>query len=120
MTARKNTLKEEVAALQKSLASLAKSQSEMDAIRQEEHSLYSANRPEMEKGLEGIKAALKVLRDYYATDDKAHGAAEGAGNNIVALLEVCESDFSKGLAEMISTEESAAAAYDAQSKENAA
>merc|ERR1719238_2284010 len=45
-------------------------------------------------------------------------AAEGAGGSIIGLLEVIESDFSKGLAEMIATEESAAAAYDKQSKEN--
>merc|ERR1712110_223726 len=54
----------------------------------------------------------------YAKDDKAHAAAQGAGEGIIGLLEVIESDFTKTLAELISTEESAAAAYDKQSKEN--
>merc|ERR1712014_311620 len=77
------------------------------------------NKPEMEQGLEGIKMALKVLRDYYANADKAHSEAEGASTGIVSLLEVCESDFSKGLAEMVATEESAAASYEDTTKDNA-
>jgi hypothetical protein len=117
MSSRSAQLKEEVAALQKSLAALAKEQAEMDKIRSDEHDLYSKNRPEMEQGLEGIKMALKVLRDYYA-GSKDHAAAEGSAEGIVSLLEVCESDFSKGLAEIISTEESAAATYDSETKDN--
>jgi hypothetical protein len=117
-SARSAQLKEEVASLEKALAELAKSQAEMDKIRAEEKALYDKNRPEMEKGLEGIKLALKILKDYYA-QDKAHVAAEGAGAGIVGLLEVVESDFSKSLAEMISTEEASVAEYESQTKQNA-
>merc|ERR1719437_394514 len=53
-SARSEQLKEEVAALQKALAELAKSQAEMDKIRSEEKAVYEKNRPEMEKGLEGV------------------------------------------------------------------
>jgi chromosome segregation ATPase len=119
MSARSAQLKEEVATLQKELAELAKVQAEMDKLRQEEKAAYDANRPEMEQGLEGVKMALQILRDYYAKDDKKHEAAEGAATGIVGLLEVVESDLSKGLAEMIATEEAAAAEYDKQTKENA-
>jgi chromosome segregation ATPase len=119
MSARSAQLKEEVATLQKELAELAKLQAEMDKLRQEEKAAYDANRPEMEQGLEGVKMALQILRDYYAKEDKAHEAAEGAAGGIVGLLEVVESDLSKGLAEMIATEEAAAAEYDKQTKENA-
>jgi lysophospholipid acyltransferase (LPLAT)-like uncharacterized protein len=119
MSSREAQLKKEVAATQKALADLASSQAEMDKMRAEEKAVYAKNKPEMEQGLEGIKAALQVLRDYYASPDKAHAAAEGAGTGIVSLLEVCESDFSKGLAEMVATEESAAATYDQESKDNA-
>merc|ERR1719174_594559 len=59
-----------------------------------------------------------VLNDYYAKADKAHGAAEGAGGGIIGLLEVCESDFTKGLAEMTAAEDSAASEYDKLTKEN--
>ena len=37
----------------------------------------------------------------------------------MSLLEVCESDFTKALAEMRATEEASAADYDKQTKENA-
>merc|ERR1719454_2594136 len=93
MSSKSAQLKEQVATLQKELAELAKSQSEMDKIRSEEKSEFTTNKAEMEEGITGIKTALKVLRDYYAKDDKAHDAAEGAGSGIVGLLEVIESDF---------------------------
>merc|ERR1719359_2804310 len=91
----------------------------MDKIRMEEKAAFTTNKAEMEEGLEGVKLALKILREYYAKEDKAHGAAEGAGGGIIGMLEVIESDFTKGLAELISTEEAAAAEYDKVSKENA-
>merc|ERR1719437_87519 len=118
MSARSAQLKEEVAALQKSLADLAASQAEMDKLRQEEKAAFDVNKAEMEKGLEGVKLALKILTEYYAKEGKSHLEAEGAGGGIIGLLEVCESDFSKGLAEMTATEEGALAAYEQQTKEN--
>jgi len=111
-------LKDEVATLSKELVDLEKSQQEMDKVREEEKAAYDKNRPEMEEGLEGIKLALKVLRDYYAKEDKAHASADGAASGIIGMLEVVESDFSKGLAEIISVEEAAVAAYEKQTKEN--
>merc|ERR1719432_428370 len=118
MSARSAQLKEEVARLQKELADLAAAQAEMDKLRSEENTDYTKNRADLEQGIEGVKIALKVLRDYYANDDKAHEEAQGAGQGIIGLIEVIESDFTKTLAETVSTEESAAAAYEKQSKEN--
>merc|ERR1719487_1824873 len=118
MSAQSATLKEEVATLSKELSDLAKSQAEMDKVREEEKTTFTANKAEMEQGLEGIKLALKVLCDYYASEDKGHQAAEGAGSGIIGMLEVIESDFSKGLAEMISTEDTAQADYERITKEN--
>merc|ERR1719217_1231751 len=94
MSADSAKLKEEVATLSKELADLAKSQAEMDKLREEESTAYKTNKAEMEEGLEGIKLALKVLRDYYAKD-AAHKAAEGAGGVIIGMLDDFESDFSK-------------------------
>merc|ERR1719380_598780 len=96
----------------------SKGLAEMDKLREEENTAFVKNKAEMEEGLEGIKLALKVLRDYYASGDKAHKAAEGAGAGIIGMLEVIESDFSKGLAEMIAIEEEAVATYEKQTKEN--
>merc|ERR1740121_3426557 len=87
-------------------------------MRSDEHALYVTNKADMEKGLDGIKLALKILTEYYAKSDKAHAAADGAGGGIIGLLEVVESDFSKGLAEMIATEDSSQAAYEQETKEN--
>jgi DNA repair exonuclease SbcCD ATPase subunit len=117
-TAQSAKLKEEVATLQKELATLAKEQAEMDRVRQEENAAYSKNKPEMEKGLEGISLALKVLREYYSKEEGDHDAAEGAASGIIGLLEVAESDFTKGIAEMTAQEESAAAAYEKETNEN--
>merc|ERR1711907_860181 len=89
----------------------------MDKVRAEEKALYQANKAEMEQGLNGIKMALKVLNDYYAKGDAAHSGG-GDSSGIIGLLEVCESDFSKELAEMTEAEESAAHAYEAETKDN--
>merc|ERR1719324_1456334 len=117
MSADSAKLKEEVAVLSKELAELAKLQQEMDKIRGEEKAAYDKNKAEMEEGLEGVKLALKVLREYYAAEG-GHAKATGAGGGIISMLEVIESDFSKGLAELIAVEEAAAAEYDKMTKEN--
>jgi hypothetical protein len=111
-------LKEEVATLQKELAEFASSQAEMDKIRSDEKAVFDKNSAEMKAGIEGVKKALSVLKEYYAKDGKSHGAAEGAGSGIIGLLEVCESDFTKGLNEMEVTEATSAAEYEKVSKEN--
>merc|ERR1712007_422900 len=71
-----------------------------------------------EQGIKGVKLALKVLKDYYAKADKSHGSADGAGSGIIGLLEVCESDFTKGLTEMTAAEETAASDHEAYSKQD--
>jgi chromosome segregation ATPase len=118
MTAKSSQLKSQVATLQKEQADLARAQAEMNKLRAEENAAYKANSAEMEKGIQGVQTALKILRDYYAQDGKDHAAAEGAGNGIIGLLEVVESDFTQGLAEMTANENTAARDYDVQTKEN--
>merc|ERR1719214_416848 len=110
-------LKEEVATLQGELASMSKAKAEADKLRAEEKAAYEKNSAEMEMGIEGVKKALQVLREYYAKD-AAHGSAEGAGSSIIGLLEVCESDFTKGLTEMTAEEQSAASEYESYSKQD--
>merc|ERR1719215_2241722 len=100
-TARSEKLKEEVATLQKELADLAKLTAEM------------------EQGLKGVKLALKILNEYYAKAGKSHGSSDGAGGGIVGMLEVIESDFTKGITEMVAGEQMAADTYEKETKENA-
>jgi chromosome segregation ATPase len=111
-------LKEEVATLQKELASMAKARAEASKLRSEEKAAYDTNSAEMKQGIEGVKMALKVLKEYYAKADKSHESADGAASGIISLLEVCESDFTKGLTEMTATEEMAASEYEAYLKED--
>merc|ERR1719265_3090652 len=112
-------LKEEVAELQNELAKMAKAKAEADKLRSEEKAAFEKNSAEMQQGIDGVKMALKVLKEYYAkAADASHGAAEGAGSGIISLLEVCESDFTKGLTEMTAEEDSAAADYKAYCKED--
>merc|ERR1719240_365359 len=89
----------------------------MNKVRDEEKTAYVKNKADMEQGIEGVKIALKILREYYAKD-KAHSAGDGEATGIVGMLEVVESDFSKSLAEMITIEESAAAEFEKTMKEN--
>merc|ERR1719353_2423503 len=111
-------LKEEVATLQKELADMAKAKADADELRAQEKATFEKNSAEMELGIEGVKKALSVLKEYYAKADKSHGSADGAGSGIIGMLEVAESDFTKGLTEMTAAEETAAADYKAYCKED--
>jgi len=117
MTANSAQLKEEIAALQAQLGKLAQSQADMDRLRQEQNTAYLATRADQEKGLEGLKLALKILTEYYSGEHD-HEAAGGASEGIIGLLEVCESDFTRDLARTIADEESAVAEYEQMTKEN--
>merc|ERR1712060_248024 len=116
-SAKSAKLKEEVAVLQSELSKLAKAQADMDKLRQQQKEAYTATRAEQMKGLEGVKLAMKLLRDYYASD-AAHNAASGAGGGIIGLLETIESDMTKTIASLESEEESAASDYDTMTRRN--
>merc|ERR1719223_2485146 len=115
--AQSTKLKEDVATLQKELAEIASTQSEMDTLRSEEKATYEETKPELEKAVSGIQLALKTLKDYYAKAAD-HGSSEGAGGGVISLLEVAEADFSKNLSEVVAEEQVAVDAYEAQTKEN--
>merc|ERR1712216_786801 len=89
----------------------------MDKLRMEEKATFTSNKKDLDAGIEGVKKALEVLKEYYSKES-AQGSAEGAASGIISLLEVCESDFSKDLAEQTAIENMVAAEYDAQTKEN--
>jgi len=112
-------LKDQVKDLQAELAALAKSQASMDAIRAEEHAAYVQAKADLELGLKGVRKAIETLRDYYGgaslvqqpATPTYHAAATGAGNSIIGILEVVESDFAKNLATAETGEADAAADY---------
>merc|ERR1719471_1731919 len=115
------SLTEDIKQLEAELAALMKSQSEMDKIRQEESADYQEAHADLTVGLEGVRKALTVLRDYYANSDallqqpampEAHTKATGAGTGIIGILEVVESDFAKNLAKEEAQEDDAQTEYD--------
>jgi len=129
-------LKEEVKTLQAELAALASSQAEMDKIRRDQNAAYTQAKAELELGLGGVRKALGVLQEYYGgaasmlqngdigafmqqPSVPQHSKAAGAGQSIIGILQVCESDFAKGLAAEEAEESESQSEYDRMSQENA-
>merc|ERR1719468_594617 len=133
-------LKEDVARLQNELSALAKSQAEIDSIRRESHAAYAQAKDDLETGLQGVRKALGVLRDYYGGAASAsmlqsdadmgsmmqqpsapeqHSKASGAGGSIIEILEVVESDFAKNLATEEAEEADAQSEYEKTTQGNA-
>lgn len=128
-------LKDEVAELQHEIAAIAKSQADADSQRQEEHKSFIKFKTDLEMGLEGVRIALKVIRDYYANSGSAfmqhsdgdllqqperpggHSASE-AGGGIIGMLEVVESDFGKSLADIEMEEDTLASEYEKLTVDN--
>merc|ERR1719291_1174751 len=128
-TAKSADLKAQVEELQTELAELAKLQAEMDKIRQESHAAFVQAKADLEQGLEGVRKALTILREYYGgagafmqqpepARPELHSAATGAGNSIIGILEVVESDFAKNLAKETTEEDDAEAQYQKVTQEN--
>merc|ERR1712151_1419018 len=95
-------------------------QAELDKIRQESHAAFVQAKADLELGLEGVRQALTILREYYGGSSAfmqqpepakplLHAPATGAGNSIIGILEVVESDFAKNLAEETTEEDDAEA-----------
>jgi len=143
-----STLKEEVTELMNELSVLSKEQARMDSIRREEHAAYVVAKADLEQGLGGVRKALSVLRQFYGAaasasllqedeegdqdemsslmqqavrQPKAPQKAEkatGAGQGIIGLLEVVESDLAKNLATEDTEESDAQSSYEKQTSMN--
>jgi len=123
-------LKDDIATLQSEIAETTKTQSVADGLRQKESKIYAQAKANLDGGLQGVRMALKVLRDYYASEDgsaslvqqpaapEVHSKSGGAGTSVIGMLEVVESDFGKTLASVEMNEETAATAYQKLSMEN--
>merc|ERR1719281_1110808 len=115
MTAESTKLKDSTATLQKELAELAAMQKEMDSMRKKENTLFVEQDKALKEGIKGVEGAIKVLKDYYA---QGEGTKEGAASGIIGMLEVCLSDFTKGLAEITEAEDSAQSEYEVTTQDN--
>merc|ERR1719498_657292 len=137
-TAKSTGLKEDIKTTQAELAELAKLQAEMDEIRREQKAAFDQAKAELTQGLEGVRKALGVLRDYYGASSASmiqndaqlgafmqqpappqqHSKSGGAGGSIINILEVCESDFANNLAKEETQEADAVAEYEKTTQEN--
>jgi chromosome segregation ATPase len=123
-SARSTKLKGDVKELQKELATLAKELAENEEWRQTSHADYVQAKSDLELGLNGVRQAVVVLRKYYANNDASgaallqqpvvpqHAQATGAGNSIIGILELVESDFAANLAKEETSEATAQDAHD--------
>jgi peptidoglycan hydrolase CwlO-like protein len=122
-------LKAEVKETQAELASLAKEQADMDQIRSEENADYKVAKADLELAIGGVQKALQVLRDYYGgaasfvqeeqpAKPAKHQKSSGAGQSIIGILEVCESDFTESLAKEETEESNAQDEYDKTTQAN--
>lgn len=106
------TLQTESDTLAKELIALVKLQAEMDATRKQEREIFAQTKVDLTAGLEGVRLALQVLRDFYQgtqagallqTDldleqpSFGYSKNSGASEGIIGTLEVVESDFSRSL-----------------------
>merc|ERR1719412_2713894 len=129
------SLKADVTELQAELATLFKLQAQMDKTRQEEKAAYDEAKADLELGLTGVRQALGVLRDYYGSGASASAMmqvmrqpappvpelfepASGAGQSIIGILEVVESDFAKNLAQEETEEADSLTEYEKTTQEN--
>jgi len=108
---RSSKLRADISTLQRELADLAASKSKAAQIRQNERTAFLKSKSDMEEGLRGIKLALKILKEHYGQDEQSNLLTQGASGGIIGLLEVVETDFTKGLAEILVAEESAESYY---------
>jgi hypothetical protein len=111
-TALISKLKEESARLTQELAALAAQEAELTAIRQKEKSAFDVAEKDLSAGVEGVRMALGVLRDYYGQGEAASFVQTKDASGIIGMLEVAEADFSKGLADRRAEEDEAVAEFE--------
>jgi len=125
--AKSASLKADVKELQAELAKMAEEQASRETWRQDEHAAYVQAKADLEQGLAGVRGALSLLRDYYQGASalvqqpampETHAASTGAGDSIIGLLEVCESDFASNLAKVETEEADSQETYERLSQEN--
>merc|ERR550519_1804818 len=80
------------------------------------------------QGVEGIRSALKVLREYYQAEGASfvqqepttstHAASTDSATGIISILEIAESDFARSAAEAQAAEDDAVDVYEKTTQEN--
>jgi len=138
--AKSTQIKEDVMELQKQLVFVEKEQVDLDKIRKDEHDVFLKSKTDLELGIEGVREAHALLKDFYASKDEETSDASpsfvqvlrqptppevdtnknsNAAGTIMSILEVTESDFASSLAKAQTEEANAQAEYDKATQEHA-
>merc|ERR1719487_1612794 len=126
-TATIDELKVQIKGLQEAMAAMDAAEAEATALRQKENAEYEKASAEYKQSADAVANAIQVLQEYYSkgsfvqvSQAPEFGSAKSdISTQILGMLEVAESDFTKLLAESEADEKSAQAAYDKLSQENA-
>lgn len=97
--------------LAEELAKLQTYMADATVLRQNESDYFKETEPELEVGIQGVQKAIEALRAYY---DKA---GKDAGQVVIGMIEVAESDFAKNLADLRRSETNAQGIYAKEQKE---
>lgn len=126
----------QIKTLMKEMGQIDAAQAEATKMRNEENVVFKGQKADLEAGQKAVITAIQVLKNYYeggsfvqraATDTSMESlmqvndqsqTAGSAANNILGLLEVAESDFSKGLAELTAGEDMAVEEYEKLTQDN--
>jgi hypothetical protein len=109
-------LKQDIAKLSDEIAQSDNAMAAATKLRNEENAAYNSLMEDCRTGLEALSQAISVLKDYYGSA-KAHAEKSDGGNNVIAFLEVAQTDMIKMKTEGQETEQNAAAAYEKMKNE---
>merc|ERR1719160_2086997 len=126
-TASIDELKVQIKGLQEAMAAMDASEAEATDLRQKEKAEYEKSSADYKQSADAVANAIQVLQQYYSQGSFAQvsqapefgSAKSDISTQILGMLEVAESDFTRLLAESEADEKSAQASFDKLTQENA-
>jgi len=126
-TATIDELKVQIKGIQEAMAAMDTAEAEATALRQKENAEYEKASADYKQSADAVANAIQVLQQYYSQGSFAQvsqapefgSAKSDISTQILGMLEVAESDFTRLLAESEADEKSAQASFDKLTQENA-
>jgi chromosome segregation ATPase len=125
--AKKANLQQQIKELQAETAEIDRAQAEATKLRQAEHADYEKASSEYKQSAEAVSNAMQVLQSYYqgafvqkrVNQAPEFGSAKSdISTQILGMLEVAESDFTRLLSEAETSESEAQSSYDKMTQDN--
>merc|ERR1719407_250600 len=126
-TATIEELKVQIKGLQEEMAAMDAAEAEATALRQKENAEYLKASADYKQSAEAVASAISVLQSYYSSGSFVQtkqapefGSKQGdIASQILGMMEVAESDFTRLLAESEAGEKQAQTTYDKLKQGNA-